>query len=904
VSLSSRRSRGLCLVTVLTALWLVGAVLGWGGDTQATWASDLLMPVLAAAAAVSLLDAARRRPAGARRPQLLLGLACVSWTVGETLWGVQELALGWNGDDPSAADVFYLGATPLAAVGLLGLLRGTGGVSRSARAALDGWLLAGSLLLLSWSFVVAPLLADSPALRLADGVALSYPVTDVVLATLALLAAREVAGAARQATLVIVAALLSMAVADSAYTALLTGGGYVSGGVADAGWVAGYSLLVLAGRLDTPSSDRSGHSLAPGRAAVLSPYVLVGVAAAAVMVQSFLNRSVPVVQSLLLSTLVVAVLVRQAVSVLENVGMSEELKDRERHLRSLLHGAQDLIVLFNPDLRATYVSPSCAHVLGCPPEALIGRPLWGLVHPEDITRVHDVLDAFLAAPSGPGNARLECRMLTPRGWIDTESSVGDLRDDPAVGGIVITTRDVSDRSELERQLRRQARLDPLTGLANRTVLSERLEHALLLRRAGSTPLGLLLVDLDGFKAVNDRAGHLAGDALLVEVGKRLTVAVRRGDTVARLGGDEFAVLLEDCDDGDLTAAGQVDAERILASLRRPIVIDGRELAVGASLGLVVARPDSTPEDMLREADCALYASKAAGRARVTVFGPDLHEKAMRDIELVADLPAAIADGQLELGYQPVVELRTGRVIGVEALARWNHPTRGYVGPVDFIPLAEQCGLIEDLGRWALTTALAQGERWLAAGRVLDVAVNVSARQLGPDFVALVESALAGSTMPPSRLTLELTESVLVDDARTHDALHALRALGVRLAVDDFGTGYSSLSYLRKLPIDILKLDRSFVAELGEAGADAVSKTVVKLALDLGLSVIAEGVETEEQRDLLAGMGCGLAQGWLFGRAVPARQVAVESARLVAAGPHRTAPPRPRISHDETAVSKI
>ncbi len=881
--------------------------MGWGNDTAAVWVSDLLMPVLAGAATISLLTAASRRPAGFRQPQLLLGLACLSWTAGEALWGVQELALGRSDDAPSVADALYLAATPLAAAGLLCLLRGTGALARSARTALDGWLLIGSLLLLSWSFVVGPVVADASGLSAARLVALSYPVSDVVLASLALLAARQVAGAARQSTLLIAAALLSMAVADSAYSALLAGGGYVSGGIADAGWVAGYSLLVLAGRLDSAVKDGSGRAQVPGRAAVLSPYLVVGLAGAAVMTQSFLARSVPLVQSFLLATLVIAVLVRQAVSVLENVAMAEELAERERHLRSLLHGAQDLIVLFNPGLRATYVSPSCTHVLGCPPEALVGRPLWGLVHPEDVTRVHDVLDAFLAAPSGLGKARLECRMLTPRGWIDTESSVGDLRGDPAVGGIVITTRDVSDRSELERQLRRQARLDPLTGLANRTVLSERLEHALLLRRAGSAPLGLLLVDLDGFKAVNDRAGHLAGDALLRVVGDRLALAVRRGDTVARLGGDEFAVLLEDCDDGDLTAAGEVVAERILESLRRPIVIDGRELAVGASLGLVVARPDSIPEDMLREADCALYASKAAGRARVTVFGPDLHEKASRDIELVADLPRAIADGQLELGYQPVVELRTGNVVGVEALARWNHPTRGYVGPSDFIPLAEQSGLIESLGSWALTAALAQGERWREAGRELDIAVNVSARQLGPDFVRQVERALAGSSLPAARLTLELTESVLVDDARTREALFALRELGIRLAVDDFGTGYSSLSYLRKLPIDVLKLDRSFVAELGEAGADAVSRTVVRLAVDLGLSVIAEGVETEEQRELLIGMGCGLAQGWLFGRAVPARQVALESARLAASGPH-TAPlsqlARPRISHDETSVPTI
>jgi diguanylate cyclase (GGDEF)-like protein/PAS domain S-box-containing protein len=903
MSLSARRRHGLRLVGGVAVAWGAGAALGWGGAVNATWASDLLMPLLAGLATASLLAAARRRPPGQRRPQLLLGLACLCWMFGESIWGFQELLLDGTPAGFSLADVAYLGATPFAAAGLLTLTRGTWSGTRSARSALDGWLLAGSLLLLSWSFVVAPVLAEPSADPTALAVALSYPVSDLVLATLALLVARQGAGATRSNAFLVVASLLSMAVADSVYSALESGGGYVSGGLADTGWVVGYCLLVLVGRLDDPTDDGSSQAPIPGWTAVLLPYVGVGLAGVAVIVQAVAQRSVTLVQSILLATLVVTLLVRQALTVVENMGMAAELASRERHLRSLLHGAQDLIVLFGPELRATYVSPSSVQVLGCPPETLIGRPLWGLVHPEDLVGVHEVLDEVFAGDGTPGNARMQCRMLTPRGWIDTESSVGDLRADPAVGGVVITTRDVSERSELERQLRRQARIDPLTGLVNRTVLAERLDHALALRRAGSTPLGLLLVDLDGFKAVNDRAGHPAGDALLREVSTRLLAAVRRGDTVARLGGDEFAVLLEDCDEGDLTEAGQLVAQRILTALRRPVLVDGRELAVGASLGLVVARADSSREDMMREADCALYASKSAGRARVTVFGPDLREKDMRDLELLADLPGAIADGQLELGYQPVVELRTGNVVGVEALARWNHPTRGYVGPGDFIPLAEQGGLIEALGLWALTSALAQGEIWQAAGRQLDVAVNVSARQLGPDFVRLVESVLGGSSLSPSSITLELTESVLVDDARTRDALFALRGLGVRLAVDDFGTGYSSLSYLRKLPIDILKLDRSFVAELGEDGADAVSRTVVNLAADLGLDVIAEGVETEQQREVLMAMGCTLAQGWLFGRAVPAKQVAIESARLLAAGPHRIPMPR-GVSHSETPSPTI
>ena len=904
---SGRCRASTWLLAALTLVWVVLAASGRVDQDQAVVASDVLMPVLAALATASLLLAGLRRPPGRRRALVLLGLAAGCWTLGETVWGTYELVLGRDVPFPSAADVAYLAATPFAAAGLLSLPRGLRSRTRSARVLLDGWLLAGSLLLLSWSFVLAPLLRTSEDGGLAVVVSVAYPVSDVVLATLALLVARSVAGTQRIVTLVVVGAMLAMAVADSVYTAMQSSGSYVSGGLADAGYVLGYGLLGLAGRVDDPASAKEIDERPSGRTAALLPYFGLGLAGAALATQWLLGRQITVVQVLLLLSLIVALLIRQSLTVLDNVAMTEVLALRERHFRSLVHGARDVIVLCGKDLRATYVSPSSAEVLGREPESIVGRPLWELVHPEDLIAVRDALESVLSEAAPVGATRLQCRLASPRGWIDTESTVGDLRHDPGVAGIVITTRDVSDRSALERQLRRQARQDPLTGLANRTVLRERLEHALSMRAAGTTPIGLLLLDLDGFKAVNDSAGHQAGDTLLIEIAARLTAAVRQGDTVARLGGDEFAILLEDRGEGDLTEAGQLVAERILAAVRRPVFAGGRELAVGGSLGLVVARAESCVEDLMREADTALYASKSAGRARVTVYGPELQEQAVRDLELVAALPEAVGKGQMELGYQPVVDLADGRVVGVEALARWNHPTRGYISPGEFIPLAESYGLMDELGAWALTSAVRQGAAWRAAGAPLGVAVNVSARQLGAPLVALVTEVLAAAGLPPEDLTLELTESVLVDARATKTALTALRDLGVHLAVDDFGTGYSSLAYLRKLPVDVLKLDRSFVSELGTAQADALSRTVVQLAADLGLSVVAEGVETEEQRDALVEMGCGFAQGWLFGRPVPARLVRLEQARLQAAGSFWV--PGPRQHNDvvptcETIVPQI
>ncbi len=878
-------------------------MIGWGGPQHAALASDVAMLLLSTVAAASLLLAARRRPAGRRRAQVLLGVACGCWAVGEGIWGWYEIVLARPVPFPSVADVAYLSATPLAAAGLLSLPRGLRQRSQRARAALDGWLLVGSLLLLSWSFVLEPMLRSGGQDRLVLSVSLSYPVSDLALATIAVLVARHASGSQRRTTLVVVGALLAMAVADSAFTVLQLDDAYTSGGVLDGGWVLGYALLALAGRVDDPDGEVVSSDNTVGRVAALLPYGALGVAALAVVLGGLAGQRVSATQVVILASLVVALLARQALTVLDNVALAAVLELRERHFRSLVHGAKDVIVLCGKDLKATYVSPSSQDVLSLSPDEVVGRPLWELVHPEDLIAVRNALQAVLAGDGSGITTRLRCRITSGFGWIDTESTVGDLRHDPSVAGIVITTRDVSERTALENQLRRQARQDPLTGLANRTVLRERLEHALCLRGAGRSPLGLLLIDLDGFKAVNDTAGHQAGDTLLVEVAARLTAAVRQGDTVARLGGDEFAVLLEDRGDGDLGTAGEVVAERILASVKRPVFAAGRELSVGASLGLVVARADSTAEVMMREGDTALYASKSAGRGRVTLFGPELQAQAARRTELVADLRTALSTDGLTLGYQPVVDLATGVVVGVEALARWDHPVWGYVPPSEFVALAESTGMIDDLGAWALTTAVRQGEAWHAAGRPLGVAVNVSARQLGPDFVAQVARALSGSVLPASHLTLEITESVLVDDDRTLQSLTALRELGVRLAVDDFGTGWSSLAYLRKLPVHVLKLDRSFVAELGNPGADALSRTVLRLAADLGLSVVAEGVETEGQRRMLLEMGCAFAQGWLFGRAVPAGQLPLEHARLQAAGPHWVPEPRGQIPVCEMTVSE-
>ncbi|HUR14848.1 MAG TPA: EAL domain-containing protein [Mycobacteriales bacterium] len=853
---------------VLTASWTVGALLGWGGEEAAAWVSDLTLTSLAVLAAVVLARAAARHPVGRRLPFALLATGCGLWAVGEGTWSWYELVLHRDVPFPSPADVAYLAAAPVVAAGLLALARGIRQRSHRTRAALDGLLVAGSCLAVGWVVLLAPVAREAEGGMLAVAVAVAYPVTDLVLVTVAVLAARDGVAGRRRSLLLVAAAALAMAVADGAFTLLELTGRYSSGSVVDVGWVVGYLLFAQAGLASGAQGEEHDTDRPTSRVEVLAPYLVVLAAICVMTAAMVFSGSAGPVALVLLVLLVLALVGRQALTVLDNAALASLLALRERHFRSLVIGAKDIIVLCGPDIRTTYVSPSCEAVLGLPPAVLVGRPFWDLVHPDDVAEVREEFTRVLAGKAAEGPL-LRCRITTADGWVDTESTIGDLRGDPGVAGVVITTRDVSERTALEAQLRALARHDPLTGLANRTLLHERLSHALRKRRPVSEPLGLLCLDLDGFKPVNDTYGHAIGDLVLQQVAERLLAGVRTGDTVSRLGGDEFAVLLEVRGDGGLRRGGLDVAERLLAALHEPFVVNGNEVSVGASMGLAIAGRGADADAMLQQADFAMYASKDHGRGRVTVFGPELAAVSSRRAELATSLRTALAGGGLHLHYQPVVDLATGTLLGAEALARWDHPQWGVVPPSEFVPVAEVTGLIVQLGHWALLTASRQAAEWEAAGRDLGVAVNVSVRQLGPEFVADVAGVLAQTALTPSRLTLEITESLLVDDERTLASLSALRELGVRLALDDFGTGWSSLAYLRRLPVDVLKLDGSFVKALGSVEADAVSRTVVRLAIDLGLEVVAEGVETVAQRDILHAMGCHSAQGWLYGHAGPA-----------------------------------
>jgi diguanylate cyclase (GGDEF)-like protein/PAS domain S-box-containing protein len=525
-----------------------------------------------------------------------------------------------------------------------------------------------------------------------------------------------------------------------------------------------------------------------------------------------------------------------------------------------------------------YVSPAVAG-LGYDAAAWRDHPgFWvDILHEDD--REHVLRETARARAAGSA-VDYEYRVIAADGsvrWLHDRGQM--VRDDDGRAlvwqGVMV---DITPRKSLEAELTRQASHDGLTGLANRTRLRARMERALTVAAPGSTP-AVLLIDLDDFKRVNDSLGHAAGDRLLEMVADRLLGATRGSDTVARLGGDEFAVLLGVRAPGEITLV----ADRIVAALSSPFEVDGRDIRVSASVGVAVADAGESPDDLLRNADLALYRAKGAGKGRHAAFAPEMHRAAISRLELEAELRWAIANDELLLHYQPIMDLATGRVSSAEALVRWQHPERGLVPPAEFVPLAEATDLVLPLGRWVLQAACRAAAAWPCPD--VAVSVNVSGRQLQrAGFVEDVADALRAARLAPARLILEVTESVLLADLDTAlKRLEALRTIGVRVALDDFGTGYSSLAYLQRLPVDVLKIDRAFTADVTAGGKRAaLARAVVTLADTLGLRTVAEGIETAAQHAELLALGCEHGQGYLYARPDARRHVRAVPRRR----PHR------------------
>jgi diguanylate cyclase (GGDEF)-like protein/PAS domain S-box-containing protein len=542
---------------------------------------------------------------------------------------------------------------------------------------------------------------------------------------------------------------------------------------------------------------------------------------------------------------------------------------RASQFRSLVHNASDLITVVDASGIIKYQSPSSEQLVGIEPDRLIGSHLRDLVIPDD----HEYFDALLVNGRVRSSAVVtgEFRVRHADGssrYVDT--IVSNLMADATVGGLVFNTRDMTDRRMLEEQLEHRAFFDSLTGLPNRAVFRDRLDHAIARSSRDSDVLVVLLLDLDRFKFVNDSLGHDAGDELLVAVGGRIQDCSRSSDTVARLGGDEFAILIEDAASEETAVAL---ADRLLEALTSPFEVRGREVFIGASIGVALHTGESgQPDELIRNADTAMYAAKSAGKGRCVVFQPSMHQRTLEFFEVQADLQRALVRGEFVLHYQPIVDLATGKLQGVEALVRWVHPTQGLIMPGGFIPVAEETGMIVPLGVWVLGEACRQAKEWrdrFPETSAMSMSVNLSMRQLlEPDLIPRVAEVLAETRLDHGHLILEITEgSLLQDVGETADKLSALKDLGARLALDDFGTGSSSLGHLRHFPIDVLKIDKSFVDGLGDEGSDAFAlvRAIIELARTLRLTTVGEGIESADQLTELQLAGCDLGQGYLFSR---------------------------------------
>jgi diguanylate cyclase (GGDEF)-like protein/PAS domain S-box-containing protein len=670
--------------------------------------------------------------------------------------------------------------------------------------------------------------------------------------------------------------MLAILIGDIAYAIMQQTESYVEGSWVDVTWPLGYALMAAAAvhpsmrtmgkRTSEPAHVGAGRVVLAALALLVAP--MVTSAAHAMDVEPE-----PVMLAAAAVGIVALVVWRQLRLVRGLQEVRDRVAEQEAYYRALATNSSDAYVLTDDQAVVVDVSAAMLPLLGWAREDSVGVSALGIVHRDDLDLAAALLDQ--AVRDAAGTHAAELRVLRADGsWTWVEARATNLLETPAVGGIVVNVHDIDARKRAENELAHQAFHDSLTGLANRALFRDRIAHALQRGARGGQHLAVLFCDLDGFKTVNDSLGHGSGDELLRVVAGRLTSAVRDGDTVARLGGDEFAVLLE----GDETLADEatVVAERLLCALSDPVEIEGTPMVVTGSIGIATTIPSATSpgattgEELLRNADTAMYGAKTAGRNRWVVYESRMRSAAVNRLALEADLRHALDRDQLVLHYQPVIELESRRLTGFEALIRWEHPVRGLVAPADFISVAEDTGMIVEIGRWVVRAACHAATEWRAEAPDADltVAVNLSPRQLeDPGIVADVAEALARSGLPAHALALELTESVLVSNpGEVAGRLAELKALGVRIAIDDFGTGYSSLSYLRRFPVDILKIDRSFIEMIEDpARLPAIVRGLLELGRTLELDTVAEGIELPTQHTSLVSEGCHLGQGYLFAR---------------------------------------
>ncbi|MDJ0379514.1 EAL domain-containing protein [Streptomyces sp. G-G2] len=923
------------LLAVISAGYAVGAAVGWGSKEAAAFMGDFGLSAAGLLAAVSCYHYAwtigrRERPAW-----LLFAFSSLMAAVGNLVWGWYEVLLGQEVPKPSVADFAFLCFAPSAIVGLLVLAKRPVNRAGWVCLALDSWLIAGSLLTLSWSLALAHAArtaqSGAPGSVARAALSLAYPLLDIALVSIVLVLHFRRSVTNRSAVNTAIAALALTVLSDALFTSPLLSARYQSGQLLDAGWFAGSLLLAYApwgARRIHPEPEpprrapavrrprgrkarrggaahrgtvRGGSELLSAHARevrpvsrpitgslpALTPYLAAAVCTLGILYNVIEGRKVDRMVVFTGCTVVLALVIRQGIMLLDNIALTQELAQKENHFRSLVQGSSDVIMIAAPTGMLRYVSPAAAGVYGREAEELIGTELSHLIHPEDLGRVVHEVRRFLAAPSAEEpTTRIECRFKSGGGeWLNVESTVNRHQ-----GGLILNSRDVTERVRLQAQLQHSAEHDPLTDLPNRALFTRRVRQALTGRRAGDHSTAVLFIDLDGFKAVNDTIGHQAGDELLAEAAHRLQDSVRAGDTAARLGGDEFAALILGDGSRDRSAREyQVHeiADRLRTTLSQPYRIAGTEVRVAASIGVAFADPGITPSDLMRNADLAMYRAKAGGKNRVELYAPQMQAEVVRKAELAGRLRTALHEGEFALLHQPVVSLVSGEVTAIAAQARWRSAQGILFTPAEFLRVAEcsegaagpggpagpppsavpDATRTAELGRWLLAEAVDQAAERHRAGHAVPVAVRMTAQRLLDKSMpgGSVESSLTRHGLPPGALVIELADSdprVPFDELERR--LTALRRLGVRIALDGFGSGYAAISALRRLPVDVLKLDRGLVEGVVESPRlHKITAGLLRIANDLGMQSVAAGVDLPEQVMALRAMGCTHGQGMAF-----------------------------------------
>jgi diguanylate cyclase (GGDEF)-like protein/PAS domain S-box-containing protein len=861
---------GLVAYCLTGTVWMLA---GFGGP-QVTHYVALLSDAPATLVCAIIFGATARRAArGAPRiAWTLLAVALALYFVGVMI-GVSSWLQGLD-PFPGPADIFYCLFYPALTVAALLLIRAAQVRVPWIQLSLDATIFVVGFGAFFWFLVIAPAAAHVQLEFLKEALSLAYLALDCVLLLIfGVLVLTGVGNAGwRRVPLLLLAGFAAMFLGDILWSLAKVRGYYLPGQFQDVLYLCCCVPLSAAGREQMRSQDRVRTGSHASDALERSlPYAAM---LAALLVLAYYSRGDiggPAAQmTVIVFALTLLLMVRQAVVLRWDALVRERRAAQlvEERYASLIANASDVIMIVDAQGLVRFASPATERTLGLKPEQITGKSLPLLWVGEDGEKLRGFLGEVAASDAGTvGPVELRIERAQKRCVIESVGS--NLTLDPAVQGLALNFRDISERKALEEQLRQMAFHDPLTLLANRNLFRDRVQHALTLAQRGQSSVAVMFLDLDNFKNINDSLGHDAGDRLLQAVAQRIVKTTRSSDTVARLGGDEFAVLVE----GIVT---RVEVERLAAALNDaldlPYSLDGMEVRVAASIGVTFSGAESGAETLLSNADIAMYHAKAAGKNRHVTFQPQMQDMVQERLRLEADIGRALAQQEFFLEYQPIVDLGTESLLGVEALVRWRHPEAGVLMPGRFIQVAEECGQIVKLGGWVLRQACREFCAWrqsIGGGAGLRLAVNISGRHLQHgELVQDVAQALQESGLEPGNLVIELTESTTMYNTDANlQRFHRLKALGVRLAIDDFGTGYSSLSYLHRFPIDILKIDRSFVSSLtsSENGPE-LARAVITLGETLGLDTVAEGIELQPQVAALLALGCVAGQGFLFAKA--------------------------------------